>query len=393
MDQGDPSLHPPRVYESRPAAAGQAAATVSSAMRRLLSVVLLALAVAPAAAQARSVPPGFFGVMADGVLMTRDDASFAHEFSLMRTDGVEAVRPVVYWADMQPERGGALITTSLDRLIGEAARNGIAVLPVVLRAPAWARVVPGNFASPPKDPRDFAAFMTALIARYGPQGSYWAEHPEIPKRPQRAWQLWNEPNLDRYWSSPRPFAKDFVGLLRVGHAAVKRADPGARVVLAGFGNDSWNAMREAYAGGLRGSMFDAVGLHPFSGRVANVLKIVRLNRQVLARHGDGGKPVIISEITWPSARGTAATTTTGFETTEAGQARNLRAAYQAFMANRRRWHIVSVFWSTWLTADANSTNSFDWSGLRKLNPADPAGEPIDKPALAVFRQLALAAER
>jgi hypothetical protein len=140
-------------------------------------------------------------------------------------------------------------------------------------------------------------------------------------------------------------------------------------------------------------MFDVVGLHPFSGRVANVLKIVRLNRQVLAAHGDGSKPLVISEITWPSAQGTRATVTTGFETTEAGQAAKLRDAYRAFMAKRRPWHIAAVYWSTWLTSDAGSTNSFDWSGLRKLNPADPNGEPIGKPALAAYRQLALAAKR
>lgn len=367
-------------------------ATVSGLVRRVLSLLAALLVLVPAAAQARTVPPGFFGVMADGVLMTRDDASFAHELALMRANGVESIRPVVYWADMQPERGGPVITVSLDRLIGEAARNGISVLPVVLRAPAWARVEPGNFASPPRDPEDFAAFMRSLIARYGPQGSYWTEHPEIPKRPQRDWQVWNEPNLNRYWSSPQPFPRAFARMMRVVYPAIKRADPGARVVLAGFGNDSWNALRRAYRGGLTGRLYDVFGVHPFSGRVANVLKIVRLNRRELTRHGDAGKPMVISEITWPSARGTPATVTTGFETTEAGQARNLTAAYRAFMANRRRWNLIGAYWSTWLTADAGSTNSFDWSGLRKLDPADPAGEPIDKPALRAFRDLALPAE-
>ncbi|MBX5442391.1 MAG: hypothetical protein IRZ32_12810 [Solirubrobacteraceae bacterium] len=362
-------------------------------MRRLLVALCAAALLAPACASARTVPEGFFGVMADGVLMTRDDASFAHEFRLMKASGVETIRPVVYWADMQPERGGPLITLSLDRLMGEAARNGLRVVPVVLRAPAWARVDPSNFASPPRDPQDFAAYLQALIARYGPNGTFWAENPDVPKRPQRVWQVWNEPNLNRYWSSPKPFARDFVALQRAAYRAIKAADPGATVVLAGFGNDSWNALEKAYDAGLNGSMYDVAGMHPFSGRVANVMKIVRLNRQVMNRHGDARKPIMITEITWPSALGTEATTTTGFETTEAGQARKLTEAYRGFMRRRKAWRIQNVIWSTWLTSDMGSTNSFDWSGLRRLNPADPAGEPLDKPALAAYRSLALAAQR
>jgi hypothetical protein len=370
-------------------------ATVSGSMRRAVLLLLALLVALPAAAQARTVPPGFFGVMADGALMTRDDASLAREFALMKASGVETVRPVVYWADMQPTRHGPLVSASLDRIIGQAARNGIAVAPVVLRAPAWARVRASDIASPPRDPRDFGAFMRLLIARYGPAGTYWSQHPDVPMRPQHTWQIWNEPNLDRYWSSPQPFAKAYVRLLKVAHDAIKRADPHATVVLCGFGNDSWNALRAAYDGGLTGKMYDVAATHPFSARVDNVLKIVRLNRQVMARHGDARKPIDVSELTWASAQGGPATDISDFATTQAGQAAKLTAAYRGLMANRRAWRITSVVWSTWLTSDGvdGSRNLFDWSGLRRLDPADPAGEPVSKPALAAYAKLALAAER
>lgn len=364
-------------------------------MRRTILLVAALLLLGPATAHARSVPEGFFGVMADGVLMTRDDASFAQEFALMKQSGVETVRPVVYWADMQPERGGPLITTSLDRLIGEAAKNDIGVEPVVLRAPRWARVDANNVSSPPKDPADYAAFLTALIARYGPNGTFWTENPQIPKRPQRVWQIWNEPNLDRYWSSPTPFAKPFVALLKVAHDAIKAADPGATVVAPGFGNRSWEAMEQAYKAGMNHSMYDVAATHPFSYRVENVLKIVKLVRGVMAKHGDAKVPLSISEITWASSKGQAATDISDFATTPAGQAKKLTQAYKALMAKRRAWHIRDVVWSTWLSSDGadGSKNLFDWSGLRKLNPQDPDGAPISKPALAAFGKLARAAEK
>lgn len=357
----------------------------------LLGLVLLAAG--PAAADARSLPHGFYGVMADGVLMTRGDEAFAAEFSLMRETGVETIRPVVYWADMQPERGGDIIFFSLDRVMAQAARNGIDVVPVVLRAPAWARVQEGNFASPPKDPADFAAFLKGLIGRYGPDGSFWAAHPDVPKRPQRDWQVWNEPNLDRYWSSPKPFAKDYVKLQQVAHDAIKQADPGARVILAGFGNDSWNAFAAAYKAGLTGKMYDVAATHPFTGQVKNVMKIVRFNREVMARNGDKRKPMIVSEITWPAAKGTQATTTAGYEVTPQEQATKLTEVYKAFIKHRKRWRIERVIWSTWLTTDCCSSNSFDWSGLRKVDPRKENATPVDKPAFFAFRTLAQAAQR
>jgi len=374
-------------------------------MRRtlpLLAALLAVLAVAPVAHAARSVPPGFFGVMTDGVLMTRDDASFAREFALMRSSGVETVRPVVYWADMQPAKDGPIQFGSTDRLFAEAAKNDLTVMPVILRAPEWAREQPSDIASHPRDPADFAAFLTAMIGRYGPRGTLWTERPDVPARPQRDWQVWNEPNLQRYWSpsivASTASARAFVRLTRVASAAIRRADPGARVILAAFGqagpqNTSWDALRIVNRAGLRGSTYDVFASHPFSGRVANVLKIVRLERRELARQGAPRKPMTVSELSWPSAKGKTDNFTTGFETTEAGQARKVREAYTALMRVRSRYRIQSVVWSTWLTSDCCSSNNFDWAGLRKLDRRNPSGAPISKPAFVQYRRLALAARR
>src|SRR5436190_15661518 len=88
-------------------AAPYPAARLTSAMRALVVCVLLVLvAAAPARAAERRVPHGFFGVMADGVLLERTDAQLNHEFDVMQRSGVESVRIVVYWADLQPNPPG-----------------------------------------------------------------------------------------------------------------------------------------------------------------------------------------------------------------------------------------------------------------------------------------------
>jgi hypothetical protein len=181
-----------------------------------------------------------------------------------------------------------------------------------------------------------------------------------------------------------------VQLLRVARRAIKAADPGATVMLAGFANFSWRALRDAYKAGAR-RHFDVAAVHPFSGRLSNVLRIVRLNRDVMRRYKDTRKRLAISELTWPSAKGKTKNTI-GFETTESGQATRLRNAFRVLAARRRAWRIERVTWSTWLTPDGGSGNSFDWSGLRKLDPQNPLGDPLDKPALAAFRETTLPLE-
>ena len=363
-------------------------------MRRVVPA-LLALALAllvPAGADAaqRRVPHGFFGVMADGVLLDRTDAQLAHEFDVMQATGVESVRIVVYWADLQPTGPQSTNFSPTDRLFEQAARHGMNVLPVVLRSPAWAAENPRLYTSPPKTDKSYTDFLGALVGRYGPHGSFWTEHPDVPFRPQHDWQIWNEPNIDRYWGSPQPFAKRYAQLLRSSHTALKHDDPDSRVVLTGFANFSWRALAQAYRAGIKGQ-FDLAAVHPFSGHLRNVLKIVQLNRDVMARNGDGRKQIAISELTWPSAKGKTKNTH-GWETTEGGQAIRLRSAFDALLARRARWRIERITWSTWLTPDRDSPNSFDWSGLRKLDPSDTAGEPLDKPALAAYRAIALRAE-
>jgi hypothetical protein len=342
--------------------------------------------------------------MADGVLLGRTDDQLAHEFDVMRATGVESVRIVVYWADLQPREPGSPVPggwragrndvptdfATTDRLFAQAARHQMGVLPVVLRSPPWAAENPGLYTSPPKEDKPYTDFLGTLIDRYGPRGTFWDEHPDVPKRPQRDWQIWNEPNINRYWDSPRPFQQRYARLLRASHKAIKADDPGARVVLSGFANFSWRALAAAYRAGIRGQ-FDLAAVHPFTARPRFMLKIVRLNRDVMARYGDARRRIAISELTWPSAKGKTKNTV-GWETTEGGQAARLRYAFRALLARRRAWRIERITWSTWLTPDADSDNSFDWSGLRKLDPGDPAGEPVDKPALAAYRQIALPSE-
>ncbi|HEU4975893.1 MAG TPA: beta-galactosidase [Baekduia sp.] len=363
-------------------------------MLRLLTFLLAAAALllAPAAAPAGAkttprAPHGFFGVMVNGPL---DQASvdLDAQAAQMKAAGVESWRVEFSWDLVEPQQG-TFDWASGDRKVLAAARAGIDVLGLALRAPAWANGGDMDPFVPPKDPATFGAYLQALIARYGPDGSLWAEHPDVPKRPIRAWEIWNEPNLINYFHV-KHFAKPYARLLRASYAAVKDADPHATVLMASMANYSWrdlNTLLRVKGPRLR---FDAAGAHPFSGRPSNMLKIVRLNRKVLNRHHYRRVPMWLTELTWSSAKGKKQPLTKNWETTEHGQAKRLRAAYRLLLRHRRKLRLERVFWYTWATVDRDSPNSFDYSGLNQWRPD---GTFRAKPALGAFRRIARAAER
>jgi len=329
---------------------------------RAIALAALAAVLVAAPAQAGSVPQGWLGVQADGPL-TAPGNPFAGEWDLMASSGVESVRTAFDWRAAQPVEGGPIDFAPMDAVVTAAAARGLPVLPVVHRTPAWAAAQPGKgAAATPKGTGAYTAFLTALVGRYGPSGSLWAEQPALRRTPIRAWQVWNEPNLTRYWSQ-QPFARSYVRLLKASRKALRAADPGSRTILAGLPNESWIALRKVYkAGGRRG--FDAVALHPYTGKPHNVIRLVELARKEMRKRGDRRKPVWLTELSWPASKGRTKGAP-GFVTTERGQASRLKLALKLLAKARKRLKIERVVWYTWLSEEG-SDNSFDWSGLRRV---------------------------
>lgn len=347
-------------------------------------LLLLTLLVVPATAHAakREVPRGWLGVVADGPLNDPAWAGGAAEWDRMASSGVEAVRTAFYWYSLQPNGPEAFDFSVKDQLVLAAARRGLGVLPVVHGTPAWAALNPGDPASPPRDNADLARLLTALVGRYGPDGSLWAEHPEVARQPIRAWQIWNEPNLTRYWNVA-PWVTSYVAALKVAHRTLKAADPGSKTVLAGLPNESWKALQAIYDAGGRRS-FDIVALHPYTGKVENTVRVVKIVRRAMTRNKDSKLPIWVTELSWPASKGKAKQEGGDFATTDSGQAKRLRSALELMAGERKRLKIDRVYWYTWLSTEGITASGFDYSGLRRVR----GGTVIDAPALAVFRSAA-----
>jgi hypothetical protein len=273
-----------------------------------------------------------------------------------------------------------------DQLVELAVTRGMTVLPTVLYAPDWDAVQnPGGIAYP-ATPGPYANYLTALIGRYGPHGSFWSSHPSIRREPIRMWQVWNEEQLPYYWR--QPFVSSYVALLRAAHRAIKHADPGARVVLGSVTNIAWNILRQLYRHGARG-LFDVASVNAFTKTPAGVVLYLELTRHEMSRDGGKNTPLIASELSWTSARGQTVQHF-DWDTTEAGQARNISKLLPMLAAARQRLNLLGFYYYTWMGLEEHGASDFSFAGLEGLTSA---GTVFGKPALGAFRRAALAIER
>jgi hypothetical protein len=355
-------------------------------------------------ARVQLLPQGFVGAMADGPLLG-PGVDLGGQLDSMVASGVESVRVTVNWAADQPYPTEAQVPSSrrsqfqdvagvptrfadLDRLVAAAAPRGLSVLPVVEYTPGWDLIPPGSTASPPRSPAPYAAFLAALARRYGPRGSFWAAHPGLPVAPIRMWQIWNEPDFASYWSV-QPFAPSYVRLLAASRAALRTVDPQARVVLGGLPDFSWRYLAQIYAVPGAAGTFDLVAIHPYTAQPQGVLVILSRVRAVMSHSGDTGKPILITELSWPSSAGKAPQQF-GIGTTEALQAQRLNRVMPLLAANRTRLGLAGFYWYTWMGNESPGSlpYAFDYAGLLRY----AGGRITPKPALAVFRRQALAIE-
>jgi hypothetical protein len=385
---------------------------ISNRLAVLLIVLAPAAALAAPTPAPAAVPLGFVGMAPDPGIIPSSVVN--REYGLMAASGVESVRLPFYWSNAQPYATRADVPAAqarnfvdvagvptdfrtMDGYVAVTARHHLRLLPIVLTAPRWARQFPGRDFSPPAAVAPYAAFLRALIGRYGPRGSFWRLNPRLPRQPIRDWQIWNEENGQLFWDDDDPqslppyrtrWLSTYPQLLRAAYSAVHAADPGARVVLGGLVGVSWTALDRLYSAnpGL-GRAFDVAAVHPYTALPENVVKIVRYARQVMNRHGDARKHLLATEFGWPSAAGHGLPSL-GFETTEAEQARRLRKALQLFAAARGSLKLDGIYWYTWATFD-KPPGVFGWAGLRRRSFA---GRFTSKPGLAALRVTARALE-
>jgi hypothetical protein len=388
--------------------------------RPLLVLLTLALALAlvaggstaPAVAQkpvatvAKAVPQGFVGMMVDGPVFPDIDnhIDLGKQMNLMVSSGVESVRVVFDWAEEQPyaswddvpaaQRKNFVDVAGIptrfavtDQIVRLAAEHGLTVLPVIVNSPGWdANQMTNAAESNPRSVYWYAQYAEALVERYGPAGSFWKPH--SPRVPITMWQIWNEPNIPAFWPE-QPFAQSYVTMLAAARAAIKSADPKAKIVLAGMANYSWRDLASVYKIKGAGALFDAVAIHPYTKTPRGVITILTRVRRVMNARGDRHKPILADEVSWPSSAGkTTHNAGLDFASTEAQQARNVGQLLPLLAKNRGRLGLAGFYYYTWAGRERRNALPFEFAGLFRVTN----NKLIAKPVYPVFVRAALALE-
>jgi hypothetical protein len=359
-------------------------------VRLAIAVAALSVCLLVPSTSGAAVRSEFFGIVQGPTLDVQDiSGTPAAQFNDGMADArIRTNRFLLNWKWVQPTAAPPR-WAAMDRFIGRLAKNGVRVLPSVWGNPAW---VQGGDARAPLDrPQDINAwrtFLKALVGRYGPGGSYWAPNGAYKQQyganatpwPIQAWQIWNEPNLKKFYV-PYPSPQSYARLVKFSHDAIASKDPKAQIVLAGmpgYGDvKAWDFLKTFYnQAGIR-NYFDAVALHPYSSDIPHVRVQIQNVREVMVNRADGATPLWLTELAW----GSDPPDRFGINKGLAGQNTMLRNAYKMVLENRTAWNVQRLFWYLWRDprpAGGNACSFCGSAGLLRYNRSK-------KPAYATFR--------
>jgi hypothetical protein len=252
-------------------------------------VLAILAAAAGLASAAKAATPGLVTDLTWGISNSDQDRTVA----AMQDVGARWTRLQIQWKAWETSPGtyAPWEVARTDRAIQLCRAAGIHVDLNVVNAPAWAsNTNDSDLGNVPRNNADFANFMRYLATRY--------------KGEVDAYELWNEPDIGRFWNTG-PNAAAYTALLKAGYVAVKTADPNALVVSAGLSWDYTNFLGKMYDNGAKGS-FDVLALHPYPvGSLGNWQSSYRAGRKTELAHGDD-KPIWFTEFGFNTSSDTSA---------------------------------------------------------------------------------------
>jgi hypothetical protein len=203
----------------------------------------------------------------------------------MAAAGIRWVRTDLAWSHAERERGSYDFTT-WDRLLEAFDPHGIQLLLIL----DYGNELYGGGFPPLDEPSRaaFAAFAGAAARHF---------------RGRVAWEVWNEPNVPRFWVG-EPDAEAYVALARAAAAAIRREDPKAWILGPALGGDTFDGayLEQTLRRGLL-EVVDAVSIHPYAAANPEAARpLYESVRTMIARHAPGRDvPIVVTEWGYPAS--------------------------------------------------------------------------------------------
>lgn len=299
--------------------------------RRFTRLALLsALAALTLSAPAQAAEVGVVPDLTWGATAAEQDRTVAS----LKQVGATWVRLSAQWKNVEPAVPGSYDQwwlAHLDRGVELAHGAGLKIVFVVYDAPVWASG--STTRNTARNPQDYANFMAFLATRY--------------RGKVQAYEIWNEQNIGRFWTSPS--ASAYTALLKATYPAVKTADPAAKVVFGGVSTSDYGYIEAAYGAGAKG-FFDVMAVHPYTycgtgspdavrrtsdGRITrdSFLGYREVRASMVARAD--AKPIWVTEFGWNTSSAVCDPSRGMWQggVSEQAQAEYLKRAYELFASD------------------------------------------------------------
>jgi len=230
-------------------------------------------------------------------------------YEMMRAAGFTEVRSDFDWRSCQKERGGGFDFSRYDQAVDDAARHGITLLPILFSPPQWAQPVNDHI-------DEWRTFVRETARHFKDR---------LP-----AYEIWNEENIEAFWKEPDPVK--YTEVLRAAYEEIKSVDPKLRVVFGGAAGLALDYIEKAFKAGAT-ECHDVMNVHPYrhpQPAEPMLSRDLKALRDLMVRYGEGGKPIWITEMGWPTHRESVPDTTV------------LKAALKVARPNRDYWRAAFV---------------------------------------------------
>ncbi len=291
------------------------------------------------------------------------------------------LREGFYWSRIET-KPGVFDFSHYDHMVSLAAQHEVHLLGLLYMAPKWAA---RTATSVPADPTAYAAFVAAVVRRYGPGGTFWAAHPNLASDTVPTFEVWNEayyPNGNGGQYNPGRYAR----LVQAAVTAGRAANPSAKFLIGAemqgefVGSNAsrrwawWvDAMYQAVPD--LNNYFDGVSVHPYGHDITHrspaisgqpyygydQMRRIELIRKQFVTHGAADKPFWATEVGWPTCtHGTIRCVS------PAGQRRSLNTLMR-YATHRWKSYVRAVFVFYFDDVGRNSANPDNDYGLTYFN--------------------------
>jgi hypothetical protein len=280
---------------------------------------------------------------------------------------IGVTRCFIIWAFIE-ETQGQYNWPKIDNWVELLARQGITCEPCIHGGNSFTDNSCDASPMPigPQQVNAYADFVGKVAARYGEKGNFWKERKDVPKRPFKYYEIWNEPNLYENFSCNTHDSKPYAKLLAAAAEKIRKNDKNGKVLFGGIAplkNDKSFLVSAFKSEKKLKKLVDGVAYHPYAKDAKNAMKNIGGIRTAMKKAGLSPKaPLSFTEYGWNPVEGTVSCNGVKAPQSEEALAKHESEFVREVVAKRKELRILNIMPFLWKT-DAGDCQNQQWGVL------------------------------